>query len=246
MLDLPGFGRSGHANAQVRARSLRGRAVAGDRRERQPGRSTSSAIRWAARSRSFTRPRYPEQVRRLIVVDAAGILHRDAWFGHHLRRVTDPAAPGAAARGRRAGRGGRRSLRHVAALRSGARSGAGAGAAAAEDPGRQARADRRARADPAGLRAADRAHPRADAGRVGRRRHGRAAAHRADAGRSVARRAAGRDAGRRSPGDGAGAERCWCRRSSATSPPGGRGPRAGLAARHAGQGASATASRTSS
>jgi hypothetical protein len=34
---------------------------------------------------------YPEQVRRLIVVDAAGILHRDAWFGHHLRRVTEPA-----------------------------------------------------------------------------------------------------------------------------------------------------------
>jgi hypothetical protein len=33
---------------------------------------------------------YPEQVRRLIVVDAAGVLHRDAWFGHHLRRVTDP------------------------------------------------------------------------------------------------------------------------------------------------------------
>ena len=34
---------------------------------------------------------YPEQVRRLVVVDAAGILHRDAWVAHHVRRVTDPA-----------------------------------------------------------------------------------------------------------------------------------------------------------
>jgi pimeloyl-ACP methyl ester carboxylesterase len=33
---------------------------------------------------------YPEQVHRLVLVDAAGILHREAWFGHHLRRVTDP------------------------------------------------------------------------------------------------------------------------------------------------------------
>src|SRR4029077_14145343 len=33
---------------------------------------------------------FPQQVRRLVVVDAAGILHRDAWFAHHLRRVTDP------------------------------------------------------------------------------------------------------------------------------------------------------------
>src|SRR4029077_5054072 len=36
---------------------------------------------------------FPQQVRRLVVVDAAGILHRDAWFAHHLRRLTDP--PGA-------------------------------------------------------------------------------------------------------------------------------------------------------
>jgi hypothetical protein len=34
---------------------------------------------------------YPEQVRRLVIVDAAGILHRDAWAAHHVRRVTDPA-----------------------------------------------------------------------------------------------------------------------------------------------------------
>jgi len=27
----------------------------------------------------------------LVVVDAAGILHRDAWAAHHVRRVTDPA-----------------------------------------------------------------------------------------------------------------------------------------------------------
>jgi pimeloyl-ACP methyl ester carboxylesterase len=41
---------------------------------------------------------YPAEVRRLILVDAAGVLHREAWFGHHLRRATDPAAvvfPGA-------------------------------------------------------------------------------------------------------------------------------------------------------
>jgi hypothetical protein len=39
----------------------------------------------------FHAARYPQQVRRLVVIDAAGILHRDAWFGHHLRRLTDPA-----------------------------------------------------------------------------------------------------------------------------------------------------------
>ena len=33
---------------------------------------------------------YARQVRRLVLVDAAGILHREAWFGHHLRRATDP------------------------------------------------------------------------------------------------------------------------------------------------------------
>jgi dienelactone hydrolase len=33
---------------------------------------------------------YPQQVRRLVLVDAAGILHREAWFGQQMRRVTDP------------------------------------------------------------------------------------------------------------------------------------------------------------
>ena len=75
----------------------------------------------------------------------------------------------------------------------------------AEAAGRKAGAHRRARPHPAGLRAADRAHPRAHAGRVGRRRHDRAAADGADAGRPAARRAAGRLSGHRPPGDGAGA-----------------------------------------
>jgi pimeloyl-ACP methyl ester carboxylesterase len=60
MFDLPGFGRSGHANmkyAPARYAAVMSRVIAGY----GPGRSTSSAIRWAARSRCFTRPRTPSR-----------------------------------------------------------------------------------------------------------------------------------------------------------------------------------------
>jgi pimeloyl-ACP methyl ester carboxylesterase len=90
MLDLPGFGRSGRNNvkyapdryADVLARLI---AAHGPGPVDVVGHSMGGAIAL------FHAAAYPEQVRRLIVVDAAGILHRDAWFGHHLRRVTDPA-----------------------------------------------------------------------------------------------------------------------------------------------------------
>jgi pimeloyl-ACP methyl ester carboxylesterase len=90
LFDLPGFGRSARANvkyapdryAGVLARVI---VAGGGGPVDVVGHSMGGAIvlRHAAS--------YPAQVRRLIVVDAAGILHRDAWFGHHLRRVTDPA-----------------------------------------------------------------------------------------------------------------------------------------------------------
>ena len=248
MLDLPGFGRSGRANAKYapeRYAAVLSRVIAayGPGPVDVVGHSMGGAISL------YHAAAYPEQVRRLIVVDAAGILHRDAWFGHHMRRVTGSDPPRAAAGGGQAGRDRRLHHRHLSNLRSRARSGAGVRAAAAEAPGRQARTDRRARADPDGLQRGDRAHPRADADRVGRRRHGRAAAHRADARRSPARRAAGRLSGHRSPGDGAGA--------GAAGAPDRTPPRRHGAARSArprgnagrgvtGQGACATASRTSS
>jgi len=90
MLDLPGFGRSGHANAKYapdRYAAVLSRVIAANATGPVDvvGHSMGGAIT------IFHAARYPEQVRRLVVVDAAGILHRDAWFGHHLRRVTDPA-----------------------------------------------------------------------------------------------------------------------------------------------------------
>ena len=90
MLDLPGFGRSGRNNlkyAPDRYADVLSRLIAahGPGPVDVVGHSMGGAITL------FHAAAYPDQVRRLIVVDAAGILHRDAWFGHHLRRVTDPA-----------------------------------------------------------------------------------------------------------------------------------------------------------
>src|SRR5204863_2262264 len=90
MLDLPGFGRSGHANVKYapdRYAAVLSRVIAANASAPVDlvGHSMGGAITL------FHAARYPQQVRRLAVVDAAGILHRDAWFGHHLRRVTDPA-----------------------------------------------------------------------------------------------------------------------------------------------------------
>ncbi|HEY7375162.1 MAG TPA: alpha/beta hydrolase [Polyangia bacterium] len=91
LLDLPGFGRSARANARyapdlyaaVLARVIATLAPAGP--VDVVGHSMGGAIAL------YHAAAYPAQVRRLIVVDAAGILHRDAWFAHHVRRVTDPA-----------------------------------------------------------------------------------------------------------------------------------------------------------
>jgi pimeloyl-ACP methyl ester carboxylesterase len=88
--DLPGFGRSGRANekytperyARVVSEVI---AAFADGPVDVMGHSMGGAI---ALLHAAT---YPSQVHRLIVADAAGILHREAWFGQHLRRVTDPA-----------------------------------------------------------------------------------------------------------------------------------------------------------
>jgi pimeloyl-ACP methyl ester carboxylesterase len=90
LLDLPGFGRSPHANVKYapdRYAAVLSRVIAtvGGGPVDVVGHSMGGAITL------FHAANYPEQVRRLIVVDAAGVLHRDAWFAHHLRRVTDPA-----------------------------------------------------------------------------------------------------------------------------------------------------------
>jgi pimeloyl-ACP methyl ester carboxylesterase len=90
MFDLPGFGRSGHANvkyAPARYAAVMSRVIAayGPGPVDVVGHSMGGAISL------FHASAYPEQVRRLVIVDAAGILHRDAWAAHHVRRVTDPA-----------------------------------------------------------------------------------------------------------------------------------------------------------
>jgi pimeloyl-ACP methyl ester carboxylesterase len=90
-LDLPGFAHSGRANerytperyAAVVAAAIQ--RFAGGRAD-VLGHSMGGAI---ALMHAGT---YPSQVRRLVLVDAAGILHKEAWFGHHLRRMTDPAS----------------------------------------------------------------------------------------------------------------------------------------------------------
>jgi pimeloyl-ACP methyl ester carboxylesterase len=91
LFDLPGFGRSGQGNlkyspsnyAAVLSRVI---AAYGPGPVDVVGHSMGGAITL------FHAGMYPEQVRRLILVDAAGILHRDAWFAHHMRRVTEPAS----------------------------------------------------------------------------------------------------------------------------------------------------------
>jgi pimeloyl-ACP methyl ester carboxylesterase len=92
VFDLPGFGRSSRANelytperyaavvAHVIDRFCAGRADV-------LGHSMGGAV---ALMHAATHAR---QVRRLVLVDVAGVLHREAWLTHHLRRVTDPAAP---------------------------------------------------------------------------------------------------------------------------------------------------------
>jgi pimeloyl-ACP methyl ester carboxylesterase len=90
MFDLPGFGHSAQANVKygpARYAAVLSRVIAryGPGPVDVIGHSMGGAISL------FHAASYPEQVRRLIVVDAAGILHRDAWAAHHVRRVTEPA-----------------------------------------------------------------------------------------------------------------------------------------------------------
>ena len=90
--DLPGFGRSSRAN-ELYTPERYAAVVAhvidrfGGGRADVLGHSMGGAV---ALLHAATHPR---QVRRLVLVDVAGVLQREAWFGHHLRRVTDPAAP---------------------------------------------------------------------------------------------------------------------------------------------------------
>jgi len=90
LVDLPGFGRSGRANVKYapdRYAAALARVIASVAAGPVDvvGHSMGGAIVL------FHAAAHPEQVHRLVIVDAAGILHRDAWFAHHLRRVTDPA-----------------------------------------------------------------------------------------------------------------------------------------------------------
>jgi len=87
--DLPGFGRSGKANLKY-APDRFARVVSevvtafADGPVDVVGHSMGGAI---ALLHAAT---FPAQVRRLVVIDAAGILHREAWVAEHLRRVTEP------------------------------------------------------------------------------------------------------------------------------------------------------------
>ena len=87
--DLPGFSRSSRGNARYapdRYAAVLYEVIAsyGHGPVDVLGHSMGGAI---ALLHAAT---YPGQVHRLVVVDAAGILHREAWFGQNLRRVTDP------------------------------------------------------------------------------------------------------------------------------------------------------------
>jgi pimeloyl-ACP methyl ester carboxylesterase len=98
--DLPGFGRSGRANARYtpdRYAAVLSRVIdryAPDGPVDVVGHSMGGAIALLHAAV------YPRQVRRLVLVDAAGILQREALVGHHVRRATDPTGlfmPGLAA-----------------------------------------------------------------------------------------------------------------------------------------------------
>jgi len=98
--DLPGFGRSGRANARYtpdRYAAVLSRVI--DRYAPEgpvdvAGHSLGAAVALLHAAV------YPRQVRRLVLIDAAGILQREALVGHHVRRATDPTGlflPGLAA-----------------------------------------------------------------------------------------------------------------------------------------------------
>jgi pimeloyl-ACP methyl ester carboxylesterase len=88
--DLPGFGRSDKANrkyapdgyARVVSEIIQAFAE-GPADVLGPSMGGAIALLHAAT--------YPAEVRRLIVVDAAGILHREAWVAQNLRRLTASA-----------------------------------------------------------------------------------------------------------------------------------------------------------
>jgi pimeloyl-ACP methyl ester carboxylesterase len=88
--DLPGFGRSTRNNAHYAPDGYAGvvfrviEAYGGGGPVDVLGHSMGGAIALLHAAS------YPQQVRRLVLVDAAGILHREAWFGQQMRRVTDP------------------------------------------------------------------------------------------------------------------------------------------------------------
>lgn len=87
--DLPGFGRSDKANVKY-APDRFARVVSevvtafADGPVDVIGHSMGGAISLLHAAT------FPAQVRHLVVIDAAGILHREAWVAQHLRRVTEP------------------------------------------------------------------------------------------------------------------------------------------------------------
>jgi pimeloyl-ACP methyl ester carboxylesterase len=90
--DLPGFGRSGRANvrydpegyARVLSRVIEAQAKGG--RVDVLGHSLGGAVALLAAAM------FPQQVRRLVVVDAAGILHREAFVGRQVYDATELAS----------------------------------------------------------------------------------------------------------------------------------------------------------
>jgi len=87
--DLPGFGRSDKANVKY-APDRFARVVSevvtafAEGPVDVVGHSMGGAISLLHAAT------FPAQVRHLVVIDAAGILHREAWVAQHLRRVTEP------------------------------------------------------------------------------------------------------------------------------------------------------------
>lgn len=90
MFDLPGFGRSGKANVKY-APDRYARVVSEVIQAFVEGPVDVLGHSMGGAIALLHAATYPAEVRRLIVVDAAGILHREAWVAQNLRRLTEPA-----------------------------------------------------------------------------------------------------------------------------------------------------------
>jgi len=89
--DLPGFGRSGRENLEYTPASyaaVLAEVIAG----LGPGPVDVVGHSMGGAIALLHAGTHPEQVRRLVAVDAAGILHREALMSLQMRRATDPAS----------------------------------------------------------------------------------------------------------------------------------------------------------